>query len=137
MRLGGCQCGAVRLQSDVEPLALYVCYCRECQKQSASAFGLSLVVRRSGLRLTSGVPKVWSRGTDSDGRLNCVFCPTCGSRLYHESAPTSDTVTIKAGCLDEPVDLSSAIHIWTKRRLPGLVVPHGAIEHPEEPPVGI
>ncbi len=137
MRLGGCQCGAVRFQSDGEPLALYVCYCRECQKQSSSAFGLSLVVRRSGLRLMSGATKVWSRSTDSGGRLNCVFCPTCGSRLYHESAPTSDTVTIKAGCLDEPVDLSTAIYIWTKRKLPGVVVPQGAIEHSEEPPVEV
>ena len=85
----------------------------------------------------SGATKVWSRSTDSGGPLNCVFCPTCGSRLYHESAPTSDTVTIKAGCLDEPVDLSTAIYIWTKRKLPGVVVPQGAIEHSEEPPVEV
>jgi hypothetical protein len=35
----------VRYRITGEPIALYVCHCRECQKQSASAFGLSLEVR--------------------------------------------------------------------------------------------
>jgi len=40
---GGCQCGAVRYAVAAEPLRLYVCHCRECQKQSGSAFGMSLI----------------------------------------------------------------------------------------------
>ena len=47
MRTGGCQCGAVRYAIGGAPLALYVCHCRECQKQSASAFGISLEVAPS------------------------------------------------------------------------------------------
>ena len=136
VRLGGCQCGSVRFRVEGPPLGLYVCHCRECQKQSASAFGLSLVVARSGFSFISGQPRAWSRTTDSGGRLNCYFCTDCGSRLFHESAPSSDTVTIKAGCLDEPVDLSSAVHIWTKRKVPGLTLPQGAKEFAEEPPLG-
>lgn len=44
MRTGGCQCGKVRFSSEGAVLALYICHCRECQKQSASAFGMSLQV---------------------------------------------------------------------------------------------
>jgi hypothetical protein len=36
--------------------------------------------------------------------------------------------------LDEPVDLSKAIHIWTARKLPGTIIPPGAEQYPEEPP---
>lgn len=32
---GGCQCGAVRYEITLSPLALYVCHCRECRKQSS------------------------------------------------------------------------------------------------------
>lgn len=96
MRTGGCQCGKVGYESAVEPLALYVCHCRECQKQSASGFGMSLVVPRAGLRLTRGAPKYWTRATDSGRRLKCAFCPNCGSRLWHEPEGAADTITIKA-----------------------------------------
>ena len=43
---GGCQCGRVRYQIRAEPLAVYVCHCTECQRQSGSAFALSLAVAR-------------------------------------------------------------------------------------------
>ncbi len=132
MLTGGCQCGAVRYAHDGAPLALYVCHCRECRKQSASAFGLSLDIARAGFRLTRGQPLMWSRVADSGRTRDCFYCPDCGSRLWHES-DGSETITIKAGSLDEPVDLTGAIHIWTKRKWPGVVIPPEAQQFPEEP----
>ena len=127
---GGCQCGAVRYEIAGSPLATYVCHCRECRKQSASAFGISVTVRTSDLHLTQGTVKSWTRGTDSGRRLKCVFCPECGSRLWHER---DENLSIKAGSLDEPVDVAQAIHIWTSRKLPGVIIPEGAKQFPEEP----
>jgi len=43
---GGCQCGHVRYRLNGPPLTLCACHCRDCQKQSASAFGMSLWVRQ-------------------------------------------------------------------------------------------
>ena len=42
---GGCQCGKIRYRLIAEPLMLYICHCSDCQKQSASAFGMSLRMR--------------------------------------------------------------------------------------------
>ena len=42
-------------------------------------------------------------------------------------------MSIKGGSLDEPVDLSGAVHIWVKSRLPGVTIPEGAPQFPEEP----
>lgn len=133
MRTGGCQCGAVRYESGGAPLALYACHCLECRKQSASAFGLSLAVPRADFRVTKGEPRFWTRPTDSGRRLRCAFCPHCGSRLWHEPDGPSETLTVKAGSLDDPVDLTDAIHIWTARKLPGVIIPDGAEHWPEEP----
>lgn len=133
MRTGSCQCGAVRYESGGEPLALYVCHCLECRKQSASAFGMSLAVPRAELRVTRGEPRFWTRPTDSGRRLRCAFCPDCGARLWHEREGPSEILTVKAGSLDDPVDLTDAIHIWTSRKLPGVVIPDGAEQWPEEP----
>jgi hypothetical protein len=133
-RTGGCQCGAVRYESSGEPRALYVCHCAECRKQSASAFGMSLVVQRSGFHVSKGTPDFWTRRADSGRQVRCAFCPICGSRLWHEREGISETVTIKAGSLDKPVDMTNAIHIWTLRKLPGVIIPEDALQYPEEPP---
>lgn len=133
-RTGGCQCGAVRYESAGDPLALYVCHCRECRKQSASAFGMSFIVPRAGFCVTSGMPHFWVRRADSGRDVTCAFCPDCGSRLWHERSGVTDTVTIKAGSLDQPIDFATAIHIWTSRKLPGLAVPQNAEQYPGEPP---
>jgi hypothetical protein len=130
---GGCQCAAVRYEVAVAPVALYVCHCRECQKQSASAFGISVIVKRAYFKLTRGEVRVWSRATDSGGTLACAFCPACGSRLWHEAVPATDTVSLKGGSLDQPPDLRAACHIWTARKLPGVVIPRAAWRFSGEP----
>jgi hypothetical protein len=129
---GRCQCGAARYEITGNPLAVYVCHCRECQKQSASAFGISLLVPAEDFHIKQGNLKTWSRQTDSGRILDCTFCQDCGSRLWH-STIGAGTVTVKGGSLDVPVDLSSATHIWTSRKLPGIVIPDGVVQFAEEP----
>lgn len=129
---GGCQCGSVRYEVTGEPVTTYVCHCRECQKQSASAFGISVIVKRSDLRV-QGEVKVWSRATDRGGTLACAFCPVCGSRLWHEPVGASETISVKGGSLDQPPDLRSVSHIWTSRKLPGVIVPKTTAQFPGEP----
>jgi hypothetical protein len=131
---GGCQCGAVRYEIAGAPVATYVCHCRECRKQSASAFGISVIVRVGDFHLKQGATKSWTRGTDSGARLKCVFCPECGSRLWHEGEPKGPTISVKGGALDEGADLSEARHIWVSRKLPGVVIPAGRPQFAEEPP---
>ncbi len=131
---GGCQCGAVRYEITGAPLTTYVCHCRECRKQSASAFGISVTVRSQDFRVTQGTTKHWTRGTDTGRPLRCVFCPECGSRLWHEGEPKGATISVKGGSIDGGVDLGAAQHIWVSRKLPGVVIPEGRPQFPEEPP---
>ncbi|NNE23818.1 MAG: GFA family protein [Rhizobiales bacterium] len=130
---GGCQCGAVRYAFDGPPLEVYVCHCTECRKQSASAFGISVIVPGSAVRLTSGSLVKWTRPTDSGTSLDCFFCPDCGSRLWHGNPVTEAQISIKGGSLDEPPDISSADHIWTSSKLAGVVIPPTARQFPGEP----
>ena len=130
---GGCQCSTVRYVIAGTPLRLYVCHCRECQRQSASAFGTSLIVRHTAFAVTQGAARNWSRQADSGRTMTCHFCAVCGSRLWHGREGIG-TISVKAGSLDTPMDISRAIHIWTSRKVPGLVIPPEAEQHPEEPP---
>ena len=42
--MGGCQCGAVRYTLATDKITAYACHCLECQKQSASAFAISVPI---------------------------------------------------------------------------------------------
>ena len=115
---GGCQCGAVRYRITGTPLTLYLCHCTECQKQSSSAFGMSMWVRRSDLKIVSGDPKIWERPAASGGTVTCAFCPACGSRLYHNASDDPEISSVKAGSLDDTSWLRPVGHIWTRSRQP-------------------
>ena len=49
---GGCQCGSVRYVVTMEPIRVLACHCKECQRQSASAFGMSMPVKKDSLTVT-------------------------------------------------------------------------------------
>jgi hypothetical protein len=130
---GGCQCGAIRYALHARPLAIFVCHCTECRRQSASAFGISVQVPQAALLLKQGEPRLWSRPTATGHTLDCWFCPNCGTRLWHQRRGATATLNIKGGSLDEALDLTEAIHIWTRSKLPGVVIPDGARQFPQEP----
>jgi len=129
---GRCQCGGAAYEVAGAPLEVYVCHCQECRRQSSSAFGISVIVRAADVSVLRGNLKRWSRPTDSGGTLDCTFCADCGSLLFH-AAPGEDTVSVKGGSLDVPPDLAGAAHIWTSRKLAGVVIPADAPQFPEEP----
>lgn len=130
---GGCQCGQIRYLAPRKPLGLYICHCTECRKQAASAFGISFTVLRSKFKVLQGHPTFWSRETASGFTLECAFCRSCGTRLWHQSTGYPETLNVKGGSLDDPLDLTSAVHIWTASKLPGVKIPDDAICFPQEP----
>jgi len=111
---GACQCRGVRYEIRAEPMALYSCHCTECQRQSGAAFGLSLLVPRDAIVVTEGEPAVWVRTADSGNTMDCIFCPTCGVRLYHLPHARPNVAIVKPGTLDDTSWLDPVGHIWTK-----------------------
>ena len=111
---GGCQCGAVRYRLTGAARMLYVCHCTDCQKQSSSAFGMSLIIARAAVEFTRGAERLrtWdTRGDDGEVK-RCAFCPQCGTRIYHASADEGEPLSIKAGTLDDTRGLRPVAQIW-------------------------
>ena len=65
------------------------------QRQSGSAFGMSLTVRKDDFRILKGALKSFTRTADSGRLVTCAFCPECGTRIYHEPHYRKDSVNIK------------------------------------------
>ena len=131
---GGCQCGAVRYAIDAEPLTLYACHCTECQRQTGSAFALSMVVKREALRITSGAPKEWLRRHESGRVIACVFCDACGTRLYHNPHINTQITILKPGTLDDTTWLDPIGHIWTRSAQCWIDIPGETVNYDVQPP---
>ena len=111
--LGGCLCGDVRYRLRGDPLALYACHCTDCQRQTGSAFGLSLIVPRDRVELVQGAPSRFEVAL-ADGRTKRgVFCPRCAARLWGEPARWGAIRVVRPGTLDAPGRWTPWGDIWT------------------------
>jgi hypothetical protein len=120
---GGCQCGSVRYVVTAEPIRLVACHCKECQRQSGSAFRMSMPVKRDKMTVT-GLTKQFSRMADSGNEVTGVFCPACGVRIYHVLKSAQDVVSIKPGTLDDTHWLRPELLIWMKSAQGWVPVPN-------------
>jgi hypothetical protein len=119
---GGCQCGSVNYVVTAEPMRVSVCHCKECQRQSGSAFAMSMLLKKDSLTVT-GRTKQFTRIADSGNEVTGVFCPECGVRIYHALQSAPDVVALKPGTLDETSWLRPSSFIWMKRAQGWVPVP--------------
>ena len=130
---GGCQCGFVRYELTGKPLPIVICHCKECQKQTSSAFGMTLPAFRRDFKLLSGTLKEWRRLADSGREVVCYFCPDCGTRVYHNSSLGPDYLHLKPGTLDDTTWLQPVAQVWTKSVQPWLKLANELVSYPGQP----
>jgi len=82
---GGCHCGAITYEANLNPEAVGICHCADCQALSASAFRTIGVVQAGAFRLLSGDPTIYVKTGDSGNRREQAFCKNCGSGIYAAS----------------------------------------------------
>jgi hypothetical protein len=107
-----------------EPVRVVACHCKECQRQSGSAFGLSMLVKRDSLSVT-GPTKRFTRVADSGNPNTGVFCPECGVRIYHVPGYVQDMLVLKPGTLDDARRVRPGYFVWMKSAQGWVPVPDG------------
>jgi hypothetical protein len=119
---GGCACGEVRYRLTSEPLFVHCCHCLNCQRQTGSAFVINILIEADRVELVSGEPRVVPVPRDDGSEQEVWRCPTCEVALY--SQYTSPKVRfVRAGTLDDPTAVSPDVHIFTRSKLPWVVLP--------------
>ena len=124
-REGGCQCGRLRYAITGDPVAVIACHCTECQKQSGSAFGMSMIVGQGAFRWLAGEPRTFTTTTDSGATKDCLFCSECGNRILNALSSLPAVLNVKPGTLDETAWLEPSIHVWLDSKQPWAPVPDG------------
>ncbi|KAF1711131.1 aldehyde-activating protein [Pseudoxanthomonas kalamensis DSM 18571] len=103
---GGCQCGAVDYEVDLDLDNTVTCNCSRCQKMG---FVLAFTPR-SGFRLKSGEDNL-TEYLFNRKAIHHLFCKTCGveSFAYGQTPDGSEMVAVNVNCLAgvEPRQLHS------------------------------
>src|SRR5689334_4957559 len=98
---GGCACAAVRYRLIAPPLIVHACHCRDCQKQTGSAFVLNIWIEKNCVEDDQSLPKSIMLAAGSGKPDEVFFCFSCGTRLWSKyHAAIGDTLLVWAGTLD-------------------------------------
>ncbi len=115
---GGCHCGHIRYEAEVDPATAAICHCTDCQVLSSSAFRTVVMGSEADFRLLTGVPKVYVKTAASGARREQVFCPECGTQLYATSVdPYPRMFGIRIGSCNQRTQIKPVKHVWSESAL--------------------
>ena len=112
MITGGCLCGAVRYQTDREPITTRLCWCRLCQFIATGNAAVSVCLPSAGMSV-AGEIRDYESVADSGNKMHRRFCPRCGTHLFSEAEARPHLIFVRAGSLDDPDIARPAATIWT------------------------
>jgi hypothetical protein len=135
IRKGSCLCGSVNVTLSVDPVAVGVCHCRDCQKQTGTSFSLVALVPLVGVEVTGELGRFDTRG-DSGLAVERSFCPKCGSPIRTDSdgMRQQGITIIKAGILDDVHGLTPSLQIYCESEHPWLRDTNAVVRFPRMPP---
>jgi len=118
---GGCHCGSIRFEAEVDSATVVICHCTDCQTSSGSAFRTVVLTKPGTFALLFGAPTVYVKTAESGNNRQQTFCPTCGTPIY--SAPvTGDTkvVVLRVGAIHQREQLLPRDQYWFRSSLAWL-----------------
>lgn len=112
---GGCQCGAVRFATYIEPPKIGLCHCRMCQKAVAGPFAVLAEVPWGEFAWTRGQPAAFQ----SSSRAIRDFCAACGTPLGYRK-PGGKIIELLTGAFDQPQRVAPTYEVGTESKLAWL-----------------
>ena len=114
---GGCACGAVRYECSVDPVVMFNCHCRDCQRASGSAYAAIVVVPKAAVEMR-GEPRYHKIAGGSGNAIERGFCPTCGSHVADQLERVPGILALQAGSLDDPSTYRPKMDVFTSSAQP-------------------
>ena len=114
---GGCHCGKITYEADIDPDKAGLCHCTDCQTLTSSAFSLFVPVAKENFHLR-GEPRVYVKTAESGNRRAQAFCPECGTRIYASAEKDPLVFNLRLGTVRQRAALSPRAQIWCRSALP-------------------
>ena len=116
---GGCHCGFITFEAEIEPHTVGVCHCTDCQTLSGAPYRASVPAPPDKFRILTGEPRIYVKTAESGNKRVQAFCPRCGSPIYagafdNPAAPFN----IRLGVVRQREELVPKRQVWARSRQP-------------------
>ena len=102
---GGCACGRVRFEANVESSEAYLCHCRMCQRATGSVSIAFKNVKKADVEWHSGPD--WY---DSSPIAARPYCRECGTSLGFQFKEGSENLDLTVAAFDDPTRFKPKHH---------------------------
>jgi hypothetical protein len=116
---GGCFCGHVTYEAEVDPARVAICHCTDCQSHSATAYGVVVPIVDDKFTVLTGALKTYVKTAESGTRRALTFCPECGTRIHaHTEDGSPGLVGLRVGTVNQRAELKPVVQIWCRSAMP-------------------
>lgn len=129
---GGCHCGKITYEADIDPDKAGLCHCTDCQTLTSSAFSLFVPVPKEKFRLR-GEPRIYVKTAESGNRRAQAFCPECGTRIYASAEKDPLVFNLRLGTVRQRAALSPRVQLWCRSALPWVNGLSSVPQHAKQP----
>ena len=109
---GGCLCKQVRFEITADPIAMRLCWCRDCQYLASGNATVNVVFPSNALKV-QGELRDYQSQADSGNRMHRRFCPNCGTPVFSAAESRPHLVIVRTGALDDTELTKPGATIWT------------------------
>ena len=114
---GGCHCGYITYEAEVDPATVGICHCTDCQTLTGSAYRVTVPAPENGFRLLTGKPKIYVKTAESGTRRAHGFCPECGTPIYATAVTDPQIYGIRVGTARQRSKLPPRRQSWCRSAL--------------------
>jgi hypothetical protein len=119
MRIEGrCHCGRIAYEASVDPDAVGICHCTDCQTLSGSPYRAAVPAAAADFVLLRGEPKIYIKTADSGTKRAQAFCADCGTPIYAAAPGDPPTYSLRLGAIKQRAVLRPRRQIWCDSALP-------------------
>jgi hypothetical protein len=112
---GGCHCGELAYEAEIDPQLVRVCHCIDCQVLSGASFRTSVQVTTNQFKLLRGTPKTYVKIGGSGNPRTMVFCGSCGTQLYGSGdGEAAKTLSLRVGTCSQRAQLRPVLQHWRR-----------------------
>ena len=104
---------------------VHCCHCKDCQRQTGSAFVLNALYEAERVTVLSGAPEPVTVPTDSGLPHDIYRCPKCRIAVWSTYGGRPQIRFVRVGTLDNAAALSPDVHIYIRSKLPWVTLPDG------------
>ncbi len=115
---GRCHCGQISFAAEVDPEAVGICHCTDCQTLTGSAFRANVSVAADKLVMRGAEPRSYIKTAESGTRRRHAFCGNCGTPIYACAPENPPRYSLRIGTIAQRAELTPRRQIWRRSALP-------------------